>query len=31
MSRHFERPRLIVTLLGFSVVQALAIGALLRR
>lgn len=29
MSRHFERPRLVLALLGFAVIQALAIGALL--
>jgi hypothetical protein len=29
MSRHFERPRLLLALLGFAIVQALAIGALL--
>lgn len=29
MSRHSERPRLLLTLLGVAVVQAVAIGALL--
>jgi hypothetical protein len=31
MFRHFERPRLVFTLLGFAGVQAMVIGALLLR